>query len=133
MANFSCVGCIANVRYLDDSCILFLDEYKNGFTKKDGTKVDNKILQWKIIYPKYFKTYISNNFTLGMVVEVKGDAFPYAVENGGEVDGYSVKGQTINLFGIPKPAIKREARMLKHSMMHSTETPNLHDFQEKDF
>ena len=68
-----------------------------------------------------------------MIVEVKGDALPYAIEHEKLVEGYSVIGQTLNLFSIPRTSLRQEQRMIKESQLHSAETPNLTEYQEEDF
>ena len=42
MADFTVIGYINNIKYLQDSCLVFLDEFRKGFRKKDGTIVDDK-------------------------------------------------------------------------------------------
>lgn len=133
MADFTVIGYINNIKYLQDSCLVFLDEFRKGFRKKDGTIVDDKYLSWKCIFKPYFKKYINEQFNQGMLVQVKGEIMPYAIEKEHLVDGYSVIGQTINIASYPRASVKQEAKMIKDSQMHASETPDLDGFNAPDF
>lgn len=133
MADFTVIGYINNVKYLQDSCLVFIDEFRKGFRKKDGTIVDDKYLSWKCIFKPYFKKYINEHFNQGMLVQVKGEIMPYAIEKEHLVDGYSVIGQTINVASFPRASVKQEQRMIKDSQMHASETPDLEGFNAPDF
>lgn len=133
MADFTVIGHINNVKYLQDSCLVFIDEFRKGFRKKDGTIVDDKYLSWKCIFKPYFKKYINEHFNQGMLVQVKGEIMPYAIEKEHLVDGYSVIGQTINVASFPRASVKQEQRMIKDSQMHASETPDLEGFNAPDF
>lgn len=133
MASFEVTGFINTVKYLPDSVLLFVDEYRKGFKKKDGTRVDDKYLSWKVVYKPYFKKYISEHFSKGMLVKIKGEVLPYAVEHEKLIDGYSVIGQTIDLASYPRASVKQELRMIKESQENSDEQPNLDAFISPDF
>ena len=133
MADFTVIGYINNIKYLQDSCLVFLDEFRKGFRKKDGTIVDDKYLSWTCIFKPYFKKYINEQFNKGMLVQVKGEIMPYAIEKEHLVDGYSVIGQTINVASYPRASVKQEAKMIKDSQMHARETPDLEGFNAPDF
>lgn len=133
MASWQCVGFVDAVKVLPDACILFLSEYKKGYKKTDGTIVDDKYHSWKIIFKGYFIKYLTTHFNKGMLVEVKGDIVPYSVEHGKVVDGYSVIGQTCNLFSYPRYSVKQEQRMIKESMENSDAVPDLDSFRQPDF
>lgn len=133
MASFECIGFINQIKYLPDSVLLFLDEYKKGYRKSDGTVVDDKYISYKIIYKPYFKKYISSHFSNGMLVKVKGEVFPYAIEHGKTVDGISIIGETCNLYSYPRSSVKQELRMIKESQENSADVPDLDGFNEPDF
>lgn len=133
MASWQCVGFVDAVKVLPDACILFLSEYKRGYKKSDGTVVDDKYHSWKVIFKGYFIKYITTHFNKGMLVEVKGDIVPYVIEHGEVKEGYSVIGQTCNLFSYPRYSIKQENRMIKESMANSSEQPDLESFNRPDF
>lgn len=133
MASFYVLGIIENVKYLQDSCLLYVTEFKNGYTTKEGEVVDGKCIQWKVIFKGYFKKYLSEQFNRGMLVEVKGDIVPYSVEHGEMTDGYSIIGQTCNRAAYPRYAAKLEKKIITESLDASIEKPNLEEFQEEDF
>lgn len=133
MASFSVIGFIEGVKPLPDSCILFLSEYKKGYRKSDGTIVDDKYVSWKIIYKGYFIKYITSHFSKGMLVEVKGEVLPYAIEHGQTVEGVSVIGQTCNMYSYPRYNVKIEKKMIKDSQLASDEKPDLESYMQSDF
>lgn len=133
MATFEVIGVISQIKYLPDSVLVFVDEYRKGYRKSDGTVVDDKCLNWKVIYKPYFKKYINDHFNQQMIVKVKGEILPYALERGEVLDGYSVIGETINLFSLPRPAAKMEQKMIKESALRIDEMPNLDKFKQPDF
>lgn len=135
MAAINIIGIVEKVKYLPNNggCFVFLSEYKRGYRKSDGTRVDDKYLSWKCIFKQGLVKYISEHFGNGMVVEVKGDVLPYAIEHDNIVEGYSVIGQTMNLFSVPRAQLRQEQRMIKESMQHSTEKPNLDEYNQPDF
>ena len=133
MASFGCIGFIDTIKYLPDACLVFLSEFRKGYRKKDGTIVDDKYLSWKCVFKPYFKKYISDHFGNGMLVEVKGEVLPYAIEHEKLIDGYSVIGQCINLTSYPRSSAKQEIRMMKESQETDGEKPNLESFNQPDF
>ena len=133
MASWQCVGFVDAVKVLPDACILFLSEYKKGYKKTDGTIVDDKYHSWKIIFKGYFIKYLTTHFNKGMLVEVKGDIVPYAIEHGQIIDGYSIIGQTCNLFSYPRYSVKQEQKMIKDSIANADAAPDLESFNSPDF
>ena len=133
MADFTVTGYINTIKYLPDSCLVFIDEFKRGYRKQDGTMVDDKYLSWKCIFKPYFKKFINDHFNQGMLVQVKGDILPYAIDKERIVDGYSVIGQTINLASYPRASVKQEQRMIKDSQLHGSEIPDLDGHNKPDF
>lgn len=135
MAAITIIGIIDSIKYLSNNtgCFVFLSEFKKGYRKSDGTRVEDKYLSWKCIFKQGLVKYINTHFSNGMVVEVKGDAIPYAIAQDKIVDGYSVLGQTINMFSVPHTYHRQEQRMVKESLEHGTGTPDLESFQENDF
>ena len=133
MASWQCVGFVDAVKILPDSCILFLSEYKKGYKKSDGTIIDDKYHSWKIIFKGYFIKYLTTHFGKGMLVEVKGDIVPYAIEHGQVVEGFSIMGQTCNMYSYPRYAVKQENKMIKESMDNTYEQPDLESFNQPDF
>ena len=133
MASVSIIGFIDKVKYLPDSVLVFVSEFKKGFRRKDGTIVDDKYMSWKTIWKPYFRKYITEHFNDGMLVEIKGDILPYAIDHDKIIDGYSCIGQCINLFSFPRASVKQEQRMQKESQLHGDGTPDLDGFNQPDF
>lgn len=135
MASIYLVGIIENVKYLSNNggCFVFLSEFKKGYKKSNGERVEDKYMSWKVIFKQGLVSYINNHFNAGMVVEVKGEVLPYAIDHEQIVEGYSVIGQTMNLFSVPRLYQRQEARMQKDSQLHSSGTPNLQEYNEPDF
>ncbi len=133
MSRFIVQGTISSVKYLPDSCVVFLDEYKAGYKKANGQIVDDTVLTWKIIFKAYFKTYIAKYFDRGDVVEIVAEMYPYEMEQGKLINGYSAKGKEIEFYSTPRPMAKKEKKMIKESQLHSSGTPDLEGYNTPDF
>lgn len=133
MASFEVVGYINQTVYKQDCVMLFVDEFRRGYKKSDGTMLEDRYVTYKIIYKPYFKKYIATNFSKGMLVKVKGEVYPYAIEHGKPVEGLSFLGETCNLFSYPKANVKQEIKMIKDSLENSTEQPDLDAYNQPDF
>lgn len=132
MASWEVTGRIVNIRFLPESVLVCLEENKLGYKKKDGTRVDETCYLWNVIFPLYFKKYISGHFSSGFYVKVKGEIAPFLLRDGQSVDGYSIKGETMNMAAFPKN-ISKERRMVKESQNASTGTPDLNGYMQDDF
>lgn len=136
MADIQILGFIRNVKYLHDSCIVFIDEYKSGYKRANGEQVDEKFLSWRCIFANYFKKFLSQHFGDGMLVSVKGEVLPYALEHGKAIDGYSVMGQTINRASYPRASARAEMKMVKESgefMESRNDVPDVEGYNQSDF
>lgn len=135
MASFDVIGVIERITYLPQQggCLLFLSEYRKGYKRKDGVRVDDRVDQWRIIFKQGLTKYISDHFSNGMTVRVKGDVRPFAVEHGQFVEGYSVFGETCNLFSYPRQSAILEKRAIRESQQTSDGVPNVDAFNEPDF
>lgn len=136
MADIQILGFIRQVKYLQDGCLVFIDEYKNGYKRSsDGAVVESKFLSWVCVFKSYFKRYISEHFGNGMLVQVKGEALPYAVAHGESVSGYTVIGQTLNMASYPKSGAKAEIRRVKDGLANADDVgvPDLGGYKESDF
>ena len=136
MADIQILGFIRQVKYLQDSCLVFIDEFKNGYRKSsDGSYVDDKFLSWVCIFKSYFKKYVSEHFGNGMLVQVKGEVLPYAVEKGDSVSGYTVMGQTLNKASYPKSGAKSEIKRIKDGLSNAQDVgvPDLEGYKESAF
>ena len=135
MANFTLIGLIDGIKYLPSGggCMLFLSEFKKGYKKASGAIVDDKYLSWRCLFKQGMCDYISKHFSRGMLVEVKGEVYPYAVVHGEFVDGYSVLGQTLNMYSYPRRMLRAEKAMMKESRLRSDDVPDLEGFSAPDF
>ena len=135
MAAINIIGFIDTVKYLPNNGggFVFVSEFKKGYTKANGDVVEDKYLSWKVIFKQGLVNYINNHFNNGMLVEVKGDVLPYAIDKENIVQGYSVIGQTINLFSFPRSSVRQEQRMIKESQLHATAIPDIDKHNEPDF
>lgn len=135
MANITIIGQIESIKYLPNrgGCFVFLSEYKKGYKKPNGEVVDDKYLSWKVIFKQGLVKYINDHFNDGMYVEIKGEAIPYAIEKDEIVSGYSVIGQTMNLFSFQRLVSKMENKMVKDSVFNSGEKPDLENYNKPDF
>lgn len=135
MASFSVIGFIESIKYLPNKggCLVFVTEFKKGYRKSDGEVVDDKYLSWKCIYKQGLVKYINNHFNRGMLVEIKGEVLPYSIEHEKIVDGYSVIGQTLNMYSFPRSSARSEEKMIKESQNTFDEKPDLEGFNKDDF
>lgn len=133
MANVTIIGFVEKVVYKPDCVLLFVSEYKKGYKRNDGTIVDDRYLSWKTIWKPYFKKYLSEHFSNGMLVEVKGEVLPYAIEHEKLVDGYSVIGQCCNRFSYPRSCARQEQRMIKESQDGDMGVPDYDEYMKPDF
>lgn len=135
MANITIIGFVDNIKYLPNQggCFVFVSEFKKGYKKSNGEVVDDKYLSWKIIFKQGLVKYINNHFNNGMLVEIKGEVFPYAIDKETIVQGYSVIGQCMNLASYPRSTVKMEQNLVKESLLHGSEIPNIDEYNKPDF
>lgn len=128
------LGHIEGVRYTDTSVIVTASERRSGYKKADGTIVPDELLTFKFIYKPYFKKYISEHFSTGMLVKIKGNMLPYAKDRQGNIiEGYSIIGETINRATYQTNSLRAEKRLVKESLDSTNDTPDLAAFNEPDF
>ena len=135
MANITIIGFVDNIKYLPNQggCFVFVSEFKKGYKKSNGEVVDDKYLSWKVIFKQGLVKYINNHFNNGMLVEIKGEVFPYAIDKETIVQGYSVIGQCMNLASYPRSTVKMEQNIVKESLLHGSEIPNIDEYKKPDF
>ena len=135
MANITIIGFVDNIKYLPNQggCFVFVSEFKKGYKKSNGEVVDDKYLSWKVIFKHGLVKYINNHFNNGMLVEIKGEVFPYAIDKETIVQGYSVIGQCMNLASYPRSTVKMEQNLVKESLLHGSEIPNIDEYKKPDF
>ena len=71
--------------------------------------------------------------TKGMLVEVKGEAAPYAVSHGKIEEGFSIIGQTCNIYSYPRYDVKIERKMMSDSAASCSDIPNVDEYNAPDF
>lgn len=133
MASFETIGFISAIKYLPDSVIVFVDEFHKGYRRSDGTYVDDKYLTYRTIWKPYFKKFIASHFGNGMLVDIKGEILPYAMERDRVVDGYTVIGQCINLASFPRSSVKFEQKMMQESQSSVSGMPDPEGYAQPDF
>lgn len=133
MNRFIVQGFINTIKYLPDACVVYIDDFKKGYKKKNGEVVDDKYFSWKIIFKGYFKKYINDHFSNGMLVEIDAEMYPYAIQNGKLIDGYSCLGKSIDISSYPRSSVKQEIRMIKESQQTSSGIPDLDTYNSPDF
>lgn len=133
MNRFIVQGFINTIKYLPDACVVYIDDFKKGYKKPNGEIVDDKYFSWKVIFKGYFKKYINEHFSNGMLVEIDAEMYPYAIQNGKLIEGYSCLGKSIDISTYPRYSIKQERKMIKESMDGTYEQPDLESFNQPDF
>lgn len=135
MASFSVIGFVDNIKYLPNpgGCFVFVSEFKKGYKKSNGEVVDDRYISWKVIFKQGLVKYINNHFSNGMLVEIKGEVLPYAIDKETIVQGYSVIGQCMNLASYPRSTVKMEQNLVKESLLHGSEIPNIDEYKKPDF
>lgn len=135
MADYQVLGHITNIKYQQECILIWVDEYKKGYRKASGEIVDDKVISWKCIFSGNEKKrgYINKYFNRGMLVQIKGEIMPYAIEQGKMVDGYSVFVQAINIAAYPRKSIKMEKKMITESLENSSEKPDIDEYNKPDF
>jgi hypothetical protein len=134
MASFETTAFISQIKYLPNKSVLvFLDEYHKGYKKADGTIIEDKYLSYKTVWKPYFSKYINEHFSQGMLVQVKGEMLPYAIEKDVIVEGYTIIGQCMNLASYPRSTVKMEQNLVKESLLHGSEIPNIDEYNKPDF
>ena len=132
--NVDFLGHIEAIRYTDTAILITVSERRLGYRKKDGSIVDDEILNYKIIFKLGMRAYISKFFDTGMLVSIKGIVLPYAKDHQGNiVEGYSIIGETMSRAAYPSKGIRNEKRAIKESQISSSGTPDLDSYNEPDF
>lgn len=89
MADITILGFLQSSRIVNDgrNICAIVDEYQPPFTHtKTGKVHDAKMIRWHIIFSEYFIKFIKRNFKKGMLVKVKGVAYPYQNMNPQAID-----------------------------------------------
>jgi len=124
-------GYIEGIRYTDNSVLVIGSERRSGYKRNDGVYVDEELLTFVFVFKEYFKKYISEHFSSGMLVKIKGFMLPYTKE--GDVGGYTLIGQTIDLGSYPSNKARQEQKRIKESMRRMEGTPDVESYMQSDF
>ena len=134
MNRFILEGTINTIKYLEDSVIVYVDDMEKGYQKNNGTRVDDVMYTWKVIFKANpFRQYITKFFNRGCLVEIDAKMRPYSKENGKLVEGYSCIGISINRGSYARAAFRQEQKIIKESQSGVDDVPNLEDYQSADF
>lgn len=133
MNRFILQGFINTIKYLPDACLVFVDDFEQGYSKPNGDVVDDKYMSWKVIFPNGMKSFINKYFGNGMLVDVVAKMTPFKIEKDKIVDGYSCLGLSIQKASYPRSSVKQEQKMMKDSQLHTIGTPDLDNYNEPDF
>ena len=132
--DFILYGIIEGVHHTDNAVIVTATERVQGYKKNDGTRVNDKLLTFRVIFKTYFKKYIAEHFSANMYVRITGTMLPYALDrNGNTIEGFSLLGETINLATFQSSSVRRERRMIKESQERMEGTPDLDTYNQPDF
>lgn len=110
------LGHIVGVRYNERSVEVSVGECRRFYGVGGGVAGNGEdvMLVWRCVFKPYFKTYVSRNFRVGHLVNVKGEVLPYALDGDGRsVAGYTLLGQSLNLACYPRD-LSRDRRLLSH-------------------
>lgn len=136
MAKFVLSGIIEGIRYTSACVVVTISESRRGYKKKDGTCVDSGIYMWCVLFPIVQKSYISNHFHRGMLVDVYGLIVPYSKSSvdGSLVDGCTIFGKTIDVGTYQSANIRMDKKIVKDSMeAMGGNVPDLDGYNEEDF
>lgn len=133
MNRFILQGFINTIKYLPDTCLVYIDDFEMGYKRSNGEIVDDKYLSWKVIFPSGMKAFITKYFGNGMLVDIVAKMKPYEIEQDKIIEGYSCLGLSIQRASYPRASVKQEQRMMKESQEYSSETPNMESYNEPDF
>lgn len=127
-------GHIDGIRFTEHAVIVTASEKRLGYKDKSGNKHDDEIITFRFAFKTFFRKYISEHFSSGTLVKIKGWMLPYKKDKSGErTEGYTIVGQTIDLAPYPSNAMRLEKKIIRESQRQSTEQPDFDGFNEEDF
>lgn len=139
MANIQIVGFFRSSRIVNNNnnIVVTIDEYYPSYTHtKTGEKTEAKLVQWNIIFERYFIKFIKTNFSNGNLVEIIGKAKPLAemYKKNDEQQPFKigVKGTTISMH-YNSFDLSKDDKRTKISQKNTDYTPQLADFLSDDF
>jgi hypothetical protein len=126
-------GVIRNIKYLQDSVIVYVDDMERGYQRTNGTHVDNIYYTWKVVFANNFRNFITKFFNDGMNVDIDARMRPYAMSQDKMVDGYSCLGLSIQRSCHVSSTFRQEKEMIRDSRERMDEEPDLDSFTQPDF
>ena len=134
MADITLYGHIEGIRYNTKSVLVVLSEDRCGFVRRNGERVSEELLTFRVVFNANSRSYISSYFSVGNLVKVRGSLLPYVKRKDGTFgEGYTILGQLLELAAYPKRSVGMERRMLKESVAHPCGEPNVDSFMDDDF
>lgn len=134
MAKFILSGIIDGIRYSESCVTVVVSEMRRGYVRKDGVRVDDGIFVWRVNFSSVQRSYISNHFHRGMLVDIYGIVVPYTKDRDGNmVDGISIIGKVMDVGTYQRNTIREEKKMLKESMDGMDGQPDLDGYNSEDF
>lgn len=134
MNRFILTGVIRTIKFLPDSVIVYVDDMEKGYVKPDGTRIDDLLYTWKVIFKANpYRNFIAKYFNDGMLVDIDARMRPFAVEKETEVQGYSCIGLSIQRGCNTRASHIQEMKMVKESQERSMAQPNLEEYNKPDF
>lgn len=134
MADVTLYGHVEGIRYREKCVFVTVSEYRCGFTRRDGERVGEELLTFRVVFLASSRKYISTYFSIGNLVKVRGTLLPYVKKKDGEcVEGYTILGQLIELATYPKRAALKERRVLKESGENPCGVPDVDEYLDDDF
>jgi hypothetical protein len=133
MNRFILTGVIRTIKYLPESTLIYVDDMEHGYKRADGVVIDDIFYTWKVVFSKNYKNFIVKFFNEGMLVDIDAKMRPFAIEKDKTVEGYSCLGLSIQRSCYVKASARQEIKMIKESMEHTDEAPNIDSYKELDF
>lgn len=128
------LGHIDGVKFSDNAVFVIASEKLVGYKKKDGTIVNPEVCTYTFIFKPYFRKYIAEHFSSGMLVKIKGTMLPYAKDHqGNNIDGFTLLGQTIDIAAYQTSTAKIERKRMYDSKKVDMGMPNVEEYQQDDF
>ena len=134
MADISLLGHIEGIRYVESGVIMRISERRAGYRRKDGSRVKDEVLFFRVMFKSFLRNYIQTYFDVGSLVKVKGTVWPYYKTADGEIhEGITILGQTLDIASYPSRDAVRDKRVLKESSGVDMGEPDLDGFSSDVF
>lgn len=133
MADVTLFGVIERIRCTETSVLVTLLERRLGYKRKDGVSVSDGVLSYRVFFKSSMRKYITDYFSSGNLVKVKGTLLPYCLGKGNEIkDGYTIFGQTMEFGVYPRLNLDVEKKMSVDTTAGVMQ-PDVDDFMDDGF